>query len=173
MDDRVVHHDHKTGKIFGLAHNKCNLRQRTQSFTPVFFNNLSRYDSHHLIQNLSLKTDEKLSIIPCTEENYISFSLHIPVGNYISKAGVTKVKYEEVRFLDSFRFLPESLDKLSKSLREKDLKILEHFFPKPEHKRLMTRKGVYPYSSIDGYKKFELNSSEIRPRLDEQSNWTN
>ena len=37
VGDRVVHHDHATGKIFGLAHNHCNLRHRTHSFTPVFY----------------------------------------------------------------------------------------------------------------------------------------
>ena len=37
VDYEIVHHDHATGKIFDLAHNKCNLRQKTQSFTPVFF----------------------------------------------------------------------------------------------------------------------------------------
>ena len=46
VDDRVVHHDHVAGKIYGLADNQCNLRQRTQSFAPVFFQNLSKYDYH-------------------------------------------------------------------------------------------------------------------------------
>ena len=32
-DDRVVHHDHVTGKTYGLAHSQCNLRPRTQSIT--------------------------------------------------------------------------------------------------------------------------------------------
>ena len=56
--DKVVHHDHSTGKIFGMAHNESNLKHRTQSFTPVLFNNLSKYDSHHLIRYLSLLPDE-------------------------------------------------------------------------------------------------------------------
>ena len=46
-EDEVVHHDQTTGYIVGVAHNSCDLKVRTQSFTPILFHNLSRYDSHH------------------------------------------------------------------------------------------------------------------------------
>ena len=87
----------------------CNLKIATQSFTPTLFHNLSRYDSHQLIKNLNLKAKEKLTVVLCTDEICLSFSLHVTVGDYIMKEGATKTKYEELRFLDIFWFLPEKL----------------------------------------------------------------
>ena len=155
INDRVVHHDHATGKMFMLAYNECNLKQRTQSFTPVFFHNLSRYDSHHLIRYLDLEHEEKLTVVPCTEENYISFSLHIPVGSYINKKRVNKIKFEEMRFLDTFRFLPDSLKNPSKSLSQNDFNILQKYFPDDRLSSLMSQKGIYLYSFIDSFEKFD------------------
>ena len=108
VDDRNVHHDHETGKTFGLAYNHSDIRHRIQSFNPVFFRNLSRYDSHHLIKNLSLKKEEKLTEVPSTEEILFSVSLQVTIGSYKNKTSASKTKYEERRFLDSFRFLPDS-----------------------------------------------------------------
>ena len=36
-NEKVIHHDHFTGEIYGVAHNSCNLKLRTQTFTPIFF----------------------------------------------------------------------------------------------------------------------------------------
>ena len=102
LNDKVVHHDHATGKVFGLAHNKCNLKLRVQAFTPVFFHNLSKYDSHHLIENFTLAGGEKITVVPCTDENYISFSLHVPVGSYMDKKGVEKNKVRRNEVLRQF-----------------------------------------------------------------------
>ena len=132
--DKVVRHDHSTGKTFELAYNECNLKQRTQSFTPVLFHNLSKYDSHHLIRYLSLLPDEELTVVPCTDEKYIFFSLHVSVGKFDDKKGSERIKFEEMRFLDNFRFLPDSLDKLSKSLHSDDFIIMKHFFSRRQEK---------------------------------------
>ena len=75
-------------------------------FTPTLFRNLSRYDT---IKNLNLKEKKKLTVVPCTDENCLSFSLHVTVGEYMTKEGAMKTKYEELRFLDIFWFLPEKL----------------------------------------------------------------
>ena len=100
------------GTLFGLAHSQCNLGK--QSLTPVFFHNLSKSDSHHLIQNLVLETDEKKTLVTCSEENYVSFNLHIPVGSYQNKKFVVTTKNEEMNFLCSLRFLTENSNKLIK-----------------------------------------------------------
>ena len=153
--DKIVHHDHSKGRIYGLAHNECNLKQRTQSFTPVFFHNLSRYDSHHLIRFPSLKPNEKLSVVLCTDEIYISFSLHVPVDSYIDKTRQKKLKYEEMRFLDSLRFLTESLQNLSKTLKNEDFYILRTRFPEDYKSSLLTQKEVYQYFYIDSFENFD------------------
>ena len=50
--DAVIHHNHATGEVYGLAHSKCNLKAMTVKFLPVFFHNLARYDAHHILKFL-------------------------------------------------------------------------------------------------------------------------
>jgi len=59
-----------TGDYRGVAHNNCNLNYKIPKFYPVFIHNLSGYDAHLFIKNVS----GKISCIPNTEEKYISFS---------------------------------------------------------------------------------------------------
>ena len=49
----VRDHCHFTGKYRGPAHNECNIQFIKPKFTPTFFHNLSGYDSHLFIKNLS------------------------------------------------------------------------------------------------------------------------
>ena len=64
-DEKVIHHDHFTGEIYGVAHNSCNLKLRTQTFTPFFYN-LIKYDAHHLLKYIEIQSEEKLTVIPAT-----------------------------------------------------------------------------------------------------------
>ena len=80
----VRDHCHFTGKYRGPAHNECNRQFRKPKFTPIFFHNLSGYDSHLFIKNLG-KTQGKIRCIPNKEERYISFSKNIKVYNYTDK----------------------------------------------------------------------------------------
>ena len=64
------------------------------------------------------------------------------------------MKYGFIRFIDSYRFLSESLDKLVKKLDEDDLKILRKEFP--DKWQNLINKLAYPYqyfNSIDDYQK--------------------
>ena len=82
------------------------------------------------------KEKVKFKIIPKTNEEFIV------------------VKYGCIRFIDSNRFLLESLDKLVKNLDEDDFKILKEEFP--DKWQYLNKKLAYPYeyfSSIDDYKK--------------------
>ena len=96
---KVRDHDHLTGKYRGAAHNKCNrnCKQKSSSFVPIFFHNLSGYDCHLIFEELltqAYKMGCEPKIIPKSMENYVS----VQVGC--------------LRFLDSYRFLNSSLDKL-------------------------------------------------------------
>ena len=138
--EKVRDHCHLTGKYRGPAHNVCNInvKQKDSNFIPFAFHNFSNYDFHMFFKKLvDLKKDiVKFEIIPYTNEEYIS------------------VKYGCIRFIDSYRFLSESLDKLVKNLDEYDFKILKKEFP--DKWQYLNKKLAYPYqyfNSIDDYKK--------------------
>ena len=133
-------HCHLTGKYRQPAHNTCNInvKQKDSKFIPFVFHNLSNYDSHMFFRRLvDLKKDKvKFKIIPKTNEEYISIS------------------YGCIRFIDSYRFLSESLGKLVKNLDEDDFKILKIKFP--DNWQYLNEKLAYPYqyfNNFDDYKK--------------------
>ena len=105
-------HCHFTGEYRGAAHNKCNLECRKPLILPVVFHNLQGYDAHLFIKKLA-KVQGDLFSIPTTEEKYITFSKFVEVDQYYSKKR-EKVLFKkfEIRFIDSFKFLQESLDEL-------------------------------------------------------------
>jgi len=100
---KVIDHDHITGKYLGAVHDECNLRRTTKLFIPIYFHNLSRYDSHIMLNVINKFGTGNLKVIPHTEEEYISFSKTYKIGD----------RDYELRFLDSYRLMPESLDELS------------------------------------------------------------
>ena len=140
LSDKVRDHCHLTGKYRGPAHNTCNInvKQKDSNFIPFAFHNFSNYDCHMFFKRLvDLKKDKvKFKIIPKTNEEYIA------------------AKYGCIRFIDSYRFLSESLDKSVKNLDEDDFKILKKEFP--DKWQYLNKKLAYPYqyfSSINDYQK--------------------
>ena len=77
--EKVIHHDHFTGEVYGVEHNSCNLKLLKQAFTPVFFHNLNKYAAHHLMKYLEIHSKVKLTVIFCNSETYTSFSFFVPV----------------------------------------------------------------------------------------------
>ena len=53
------------------------------------------------------------------------------------------------------RFLPSTLNNLVNFMNENDFRILDHRFNKSVESYLHKKKGVYPYTYIDCYQKFE------------------
>ena len=85
-NDRVRDHCHYTGRYRGAAHNKCNLNHSKPKGVPVFFHNLSGYDSHLFIKSLgSSNKKETLECIANNEEKYITFTKNKIVGQYTNK----------------------------------------------------------------------------------------
>ena len=133
---KVRDHDHLTGKYRGAAHNICNIncKQRSSSFVPLFFHNFSGYDCHLIFEELLTEAyhqNYNPTIIPKSLENYVS----IQVGC--------------LRFLDSYRFLSSSLDKLVKSLDNFPIMKLEGMSDD-----LFKKKLAYPYEylNLDNFK---------------------
>ena len=129
--EKVRDHDHLTGKYRGAAHNICNIncKQRSSSFVPIFFHNFSGYDCHLIFEELlteAYNQNYNPTIIPKSLENYVS----VQVGC--------------LRFLDSYRFLSSSLDKLVKSLDNFPIMKLEGMSDD-----LFKKKLAYPYEYLN------------------------
>ena len=145
-DKPVRDHCHITGKYRGSAHNSCNLQLRfdpDKIKIPVIFHNLKGYDSHFIIKKLGKNFN--ISVIAQNFEKYISFTI------------------DALKFLDSFQFMSSSLDKLSNNLT-KDKFIytdLEFKDLTPTELELLKRKGVYPYSYMDSFNRFD--ETELPP----------
>ncbi|XP_058986227.1 uncharacterized protein LOC131806273 [Musca domestica] len=66
-----------------------------------------------------------------------------------------KMNRLEHRFLDSFRFMPTSLDKLARNLSRDSFVAVRSHFPDDESFELMTRKGVFPYEYMSSFEKLK------------------
>ncbi|XP_060876104.1 uncharacterized protein LOC132949299 [Metopolophium dirhodum] len=141
--DKVRDHDHLTGKFRQTLCSRCNLELQQPKFVPVFFHNLSNYDSHFIISELGYDT-QTINVIPNSEEKYISFS------KYINSTFT-------VRFIDTFRFMASSLSSLAENLvtpeHENFRETAKHFVT--GDMSLVTRKGVYPYEYTDSWERLE------------------
>ena len=102
--DKVRDHCHITGKYRGPSHNVCNInvKQKDSNCVPISFHNFSNYGCNMFFKRLvDLKNDKvKFKTIPKTNEEYVS------------------VNYGCIRFIDSYRFLSSSSDKLFQNLDE-------------------------------------------------------
>ena len=114
-DRKVRDHCHYTGKYRGAAHSNCNLQYKIPGHIPVIFHNLSGYDMHLFIRELSKHTSS-MGVITKNKEDYISFSIKVKVGMRIDKNGIEVPIEVDLRFIDSFRFMSSSLDSLVNSL---------------------------------------------------------
>ena len=160
---KVRDHCHYTGKFRGAAHLDCNRKFKKPEFTPIFFHNLLNFDSHLFVRNLGLE-DGVLDIkcIPSNGEKYISFSIiveleRIQLQNEFGET-VEKVVKHEIRFVDSFKFMASSLEKLVGNLPKEEFHQTSRFFDVD----LLSRKGFNPYEFMDSFEKFE----EILPGKD-------
>ena len=158
-DYKVNDHCHYTGKYRGAAHNSCNLKMRQPKFIPVLFHNLEGYDAHLFIKNLGVSSGD-IKCIPKTEEKYISFTKEVVVDTFKNKDGKEKKVKRELRFLDSFKFMASSLDKLIKGLGKDDFENLDLMTSNytTEQRKILKKKGVYPYEYMNGLDRLEETS---------------
>ncbi|PFX12774.1 putative uncharacterized transposon-derived protein F54H12.3 [Stylophora pistillata] len=162
--DKVRDHCHYTGKFRGAAHNSCNLKFQRPKFIPVVLHNLANYDAHLFVRNLGVSEGD-IDCIPNNEEKYISFTKHIVVDKFFNKEKEKDVEVKrELRFIDSFKFMASSLDKLVNNLAKKG----ESFFQNTrkyysgEKLNLLMRKGVYPYEWVNSIQK--LDETQLPPK---------
>jgi hypothetical protein len=137
----VRDHCHYSGQFLGAAHSLCNIVRRQKSHIPLFAHNMSKYDSHFVLKNLTEELDiVELGGIATNSEKFRTIRLN----NYV--------------FLDSTAFLNASLDKLTQNLiaSSHDFPLLDQIETFQhltlQERELMLRKGVFCYdycTSID------------------------
>ena len=132
-----------SGKYLGACHWGC--KSKKVNFIPIFFHNLSNYDSHLFITNLASKINgEKLNCIPNNEQKYISFTKDSVVSHFKDEKGLTHPIKFQLRFVDSFKFMGSSLASLANNLPDDKFHNLERKFS-GRKLELAKRKGVFPY----------------------------
>ena len=148
----------------GAAHQSCNLNYNDAKFIPVVFHNLSGYDSHLIIKDIATAPnfEGRVQLIPENKEKYISFTKFLEGSDF------------NIRFIDSFRFLPSSLDKLASYLTNHPIveKEFETDGYSSEQIQLLKRKGVYPYEFTSSFDSLDTNhlptKEEFYSRLNDE-----
>ncbi|KAL4082979.1 hypothetical protein QTP88_028325 [Uroleucon formosanum] len=79
--EKVRDHCHLSGKFRYTLCNKCNLDLQQPNFVPCFLHNLTNYDAHFIITELGYDS-KTISVIPNSEEKFISFSKDICLKAY-------------------------------------------------------------------------------------------
>ena len=159
-------HCHYTGKYRGAAHSKCNLEYKIVKVTPVVFHNGSAYDYHFIIRYLTREFEGNFKCLGENTEKYISFT--VPFKKVIYGK---EIKYR-ITFIDSFRFLLDSLSNLVDNLSELKINkidndvLIKRFYNTYQLNdnyinkfKLLLRKGVYCYEYMDSWDRF--NETEL------------
>ena len=135
-DNKVRDHCHITGKYRGAAHYSCNINLKLTTKDSAIFHNLKGHHSRVIFKELRKFNGLKISVIPNGLERYMRFTLN-----------------KNLIFIDSMLFMNSSLDKLVKSLSDKDFKYLGEEFG-DEQLKLVKEKGIYPCEYFNSFKKF-------------------
>jgi hypothetical protein len=151
----VRNHCPMTGKYRGPAHSCCKLQYQAPDFYPVIIHNLSGFDAHLFIKELK----DKIKCILTTDEKYISFTREVVVDQYEDKTGKKVAIKCDLRFIDSYRFMPASLGALLKNLKKHPH--LSRFYQGEQLEQLL-KKGVYPYEWVDSPER--INETQLPTR---------
>ncbi|KAE9522117.1 hypothetical protein AGLY_017505 [Aphis glycines] len=145
---QVRDHNHFTGRFRSAVCLNCNYELTNVSFIPIYFHNLV-YDSHFIVRELGCNEND-IHVIPNSSEKYISFSKTI------------QDKFN-IKFIDTFRFMSESLSSLADNISEDKTRFRETLkIFSLSTLNLVTRKGVFPCEYIDHPNK--LNETCLPPK---------
>ncbi|XP_047515259.1 uncharacterized protein LOC125056273 [Pieris napi] len=150
----MIYHDWFTGEFVGVIHKVCSEKFRVPYTIPVFLHNLSHYDAHFIVHALNFD-EGQVEVLPQNKEKYISFSKVLKINN----SNVT------LRFVDSLKFLPSSLDTLAKNLTKNNFNELSKCFPNSEDFKRLTKKGVFPYEFIKDFDTLNYNQLPDLPHF--------
>ena len=103
---KVRDHCHYTGKYRRAAHNNCNVNYKIPKEILVVFHNGSTY-YHFIIKQLAREFKGNFDCLGENTEKYITFSVPIKKEHGNGKTTTYKLK-----FIDSYRFMQDSLSNL-------------------------------------------------------------
>ena len=184
---QVRDHCHCTGKFRGAEHSICNLRYTIPKEIPEVFHNGSTYDYHFIIKQLAREFKGNFECLGENTEKYITFT--VPIKKVLDndndkdkendnandndkkngKGKKAKTITCRLRFIDSCRFMHDSLsnlvDNLSGNDKTSQAALIEKFHSTFQLCNndlnkfdLLLRKGVYPYEYMDNWKRFKEES---------------
>ena len=151
----------------GVICEKCHKQMKITQTIPVVFQNLKGYDSHLIIKELA-KFDKKINVIPLNMQKYLSFEVSSKVEYNDKTTGKKKeINVKGLRFIDSYGFMNESLSSLVYNLNAsctnyEKFNYLSSEFKCKESIAILTRKGVYPYSYMTDFSKFDIETSKLK-----------
>ena len=109
-----------------------------------------------------------ISVIPptkntATDEKYISMTFGVLIDTFETEKGKTVKAYEYLRFIDSFKMMNSSLEKLVEILPDDRFEIMRAMFStlSDANLQLLKQKGYYPYSYVTGRSK--LSDTSLPP----------
>ena len=140
-EEKVLDHCHYTNNILGWAHNTCNINRKTTNLIPAVAHNLANYDLHCIIRALNKSSPHNVfSVIPSTEEKFISIIKSAWIKMFYDKSGKIRNLYENMRFIDSYKFMQSSLSTLVNNLPPDNFSLLEIF---SKQKDIQWRKSIF------------------------------
>ena len=112
------------------------------------FHNLKGYDSHLVLQEVGKFKDWRISAFGQNTEKLVSFSM--------CRGSCKHGNFREIRFLDSYAFMADSLDNLVQNLKKAGLDKFNHLKKNfgSDDMQFITRKGVYPYEYMNSFDRF-------------------
>ncbi len=131
-------HDHFSGKFRSALCNFCNLQKKNLLYIPLYCHNLSGFDSHLIVKAFQLDKS-RFNSISRNEEKLITMQ----IGNF--------------KLIDTMSFMPESLENLTKFLKEKGgskfIQTKKLAQNKKSKLNLLLCKGIFPYEYISNKNK--------------------
>ena len=126
---------------------------------------MMNYDLHNIVKAIHTASQTtKFDVIATNDEKFIALNFGIFMEKRKRKRG-EGTPHEYLRFIDSFKFMPCSLEKLVETLPENKFSLLDNFFRgyTEDQRALLKKKGNFPYSYVDSFNKLNdatLPSSE-------------
>ena len=182
---RCADHDHITGRYLHALCSKCNLRRvQYRRRMSVVFHNLKGYDGHHLMRyGLANKFNWELNPIYQSGDKLLAVIVRIPLDqtDEVGEAEEEEIYDDEaietqptkrrrknfytINFIDSFQFLPSSLQKLTETLPDtphsREMLTTTYAGLSMEETQRIS-KGVFPYTYFTSFEVLQT-TTELPP----------